>query len=74
VLDNKQMSRREIVIDFDRLLHCIAHTDASSVGKDGIGGVRGDAALVAGVARHGDKTIHAPTIAPRIFDHVPGNM
>ena len=44
----------------------------NSVGEDGVGCIRGDAALVACVARHGDVSVQAPHIAPRVFDHVPG--
>ena len=44
-----------------------------SVGKHRVAGIRGDAALVARVARHGDVAVQAPPIAPRVLDHVPGS-
>ena len=44
-----------------------------SVGEHRVAGIRGDAALVARVARHGDVAVQAPPIAPRVFDHVPGS-
>jgi hypothetical protein len=44
----------------------------NSVGEDGVGCIRGDAALVACIARHGDVSVQTPHIAPRVFDHVPG--
>jgi hypothetical protein len=46
----------------------------SSAGKDGVGGVGGNAALVVRVARHCDVAVQAPHVTPRIFHHVPSLM
>jgi hypothetical protein len=55
-----------------RLL-CCRLSALKSVGEDRVAGICGNAALVAGVARHGDVAVQAPPIAPRVFDHVPGS-
>ena len=55
------------------LKHALCLTLLNSSGVNRVGCVGGDAALVAGVARHGDVAVQAPPIAPRVFDHVPGS-